>query len=57
VNWRWIAENLAALLVVSGVVLIGRSEGFWPLIIGVVLLTFGIRLAIDLGSEKERVSR
>lgn len=46
-----IKEWLAAMLVMFGVVLIGRDEATWSLVVGSALLTFGIRLAIDLGKE------
>ena len=53
----WVWEWLAALLVVVGVGLIARSAAehyeLWSVIVGAALLTWGIRLAIDVARVKD----
>jgi hypothetical protein len=54
----WFLEWLASLLVLFGVSFIAMSaaDGYelWSVIVGSVLLTFGIRLAIDVAAAKGR---
>lgn len=40
-------EWLASLVVMLGVLLLGRGDGAWSLLIGAFLVTIGVRYAIE----------